>query len=1241
MGCEAESDVRSYPALRAAVAVLSIRATEDRFRPAMTFQRLPRLPGRTKPTLLSTLLRRWALLISLLSALAGAPVGAENPPAVPIIRGAVGGGTVLTAIPGRPSDRVDFELSRDSLVPVFGGCGVADAAPGLLRREVAPLQIARESKRRRLDLILVASGDFSAGRTDEAIVDEIVALVRGANRYYDPLGIELNLAGVQIIPPSAADPYADAVRNNDSWSMLDTVRREWIVRDAPSHHLVGVLARSGFRGTLGLAFTATACLDRSGGFFFASRGGDDEAASQELAATIAHEIGHALGMAHDTIFYPNGPSLMWPLSVSHANGFSPRSQDELDIFSLQGGVDCLTAIGPYDTNERNRLSSMDGTLQFEGGSAQRFTLVEGAPFLLASRLLTYEPGATFEAFGVPAGAVFDRRTGILSWTPPFDLVPSRGRVAALTIGIRAQTYSGSGATSLRLTVVDGNRAPRISGIEPLHRELVPGEVISLAIVGVDEDRGDRVTLRGALQHRRGAFDGSLRCRSARCDLSLRARGLPGDDAAVLLTAKDRSGATSSAQIVLRTVALDAAPTLGVSVTSSGESGRYGASVAVHDAEDRLASVEVEAPAPGLIEEWDGKTLKLELIATDAPAPKVLTVVAADGKSRTSVDLTIPLLPKNGSLTYPATGVGARARPAPEGLTTFEPLSGRFRVHGCDGTLRSETFLGQPGDHPLQIRRRSVLTPAVYRLRNGQGYFVEGTPEAATPWGLTQDVPLSGDLDGDGEGELIVFRPRSSEWWIRTSGGQTIRRAAVPASPGSGMRVPFAADIDGDGSDELLLFSRSDSHLATFTAELVSRIDDTDAATRIIRFHLARAGAGQPVVPYVGDFDGDGRADLGARIGAEAKAELRSSSGMIFTAPTLDTGSFSGVGRCEGQGDALIVGARHTGVLRALFPNGTSTAFQVGLEGGLPLRGLLDLQVQRSRSVARSQLGDTGNAGRGVRAVLRAEGGTVRWLQEVTGGGARMYPPLPHRFSYRGFGDFDGAPGGALYSFADGLWILQKESGAESVRWGVAGDVPVPGDYDGDGRDELAVYRPVDASWWIYFRNGEGRGEAGRSLAWGEPGDIPVPADYDGDGRYDFAIVRRCHGDCGAAGLRWFIRHADDSVRVEDFGGAASTPVPGDYLGLGAAQLAVWNEQTGQWSLKLQGAPVAEPVQWGLPGDVPVRTELGDDSIRELAVFRPATGVWHSQLFRDGTVQQRQFGLPADEPLGTFKLLRSF
>jgi hypothetical protein len=56
---------------------------------------------------------------------------------------------------------------------------------------------------------------------------------------------------------------------------------------------------------------------------------------------------------------------------------------------------------------------------------------------------------------------------------------------------------------------------------------------------------------------------------------------------------------------------------------------------------------------------------------------------------------------------------------------------------------------------------------------------------------------------------------------------------------------------------------------------------------------------------------------------------------------------------------------------------------------------------------------------------------------------------------------------------------------------------VPADYDGDGRADIAVYRPSTGTWFVL------QSSAGNAtwvtFQWGLPNDIPLPANFDGDG----------------------------------------------------------------------------------------------------------------------------------------------
>ena len=75
-------------------------------------------------------------------------------------------------------------------------------------------------------------------------------------------------------------------------------------------------------------------------------------------------------------------------------------------------------------------------------------------------------------------------------------------------------------------------------------------------------------------------------------------------------------------------------------------------------------------------------------------------------------------------------------------------------------------------------------------------------------------------------------------------------------------------------------------------------------------------------------------------------------------------------------------------------------------------------------------------------------------------------------------------------------------------FGLNGDVPVPGDYDGNGTSDIGVFRRSVGGWYVI-------GQPTRFL--GVSTDLAQPGDYDGDGATDIAVYRPGSGAWYVAG----------------------------------------------------------------------------------------------------------------------------
>ena len=178
------------------------------------------------------------------------------------------------------------------------------------------------------------------------------------------------------------------------------------------------------------------------------------------------------------------------------------------------------------------------------------------------------------------------------------------------------------------------------------------------------------------------------------------------------------------------------------------------------------------------------------------------------------------------------------------------------------------------------------------------------------------------------------------------------------------------------------------------------------------------------------------------------------------------------------------------------------------------------------------------------------------------------------------------------------------------------------DFDGDGSNDVSVFRPSDNTW--YVENSQGFA----TQVFGNANDKLVSGDYDGDGKTDAAVFQNING----AGVWQVRRSSDGGLTSAQFGFASDTPVRGDFDGDGRTDLAVFRANTGTWYIQKSDNTGFIAVQFGASEDKPIATDLDGDGKDDIAVFRPSNGIWYWLRSSDGAVGAEQFGMNADIPI---------
>jgi len=181
------------------------------------------------------------------------------------------------------------------------------------------------------------------------------------------------------------------------------------------------------------------------------------------------------------------------------------------------------------------------------------------------------------------------------------------------------------------------------------------------------------------------------------------------------------------------------------------------------------------------------------------------------------------------------------------------------------------------------------------------------------------------------------------------------------------------------------------------------------------------------------------------------------------------------------------------------------------------------------------------------------------LHDGVGALSPFYYGNPGDYPFVGDWNCDTRVSPGLYRQSDGFAYLRNTNsqGVADVSFffGNPGDVPIAGDFNGDGCDTLSIYRPSNQRFYVINelgRDGGGLGAADYSFLFGNPGDSPVVGDWDGDGVDEIGLYRESSGffyyrnslSTGIADGEFFFGDPGDRFVAGDWGVVDGRETPG-------------------------------------------------------------------------------------------------
>lgn len=225
--------------------------------------------------------------------------------------------------------------------------------------------------------------------------------------------------------------------------------------------------------------------------------------------------------------------------------------------------------------------------------------------------------------------------------------------------------------------------------------------------------------------------------------------------------------------------------------------------------------------------------------------------------------------------------------------------------------------------------------------------------------------------------------------------------------------------------------------------------------------------------------------------------------------------------------------------------------------------------------------------------------------------AGLLIPIPSDY------DGDGKTDIALYNKSNSVWHILRSSDSVSTDkiwcsdWG---EIPLPGDVDGDAKADYSCFNSNDGRWPSFTST---KNDYYYKQFSPSPTDIALYSDIDGDKKSDYVIYKPILGGyevhltsclsepsgrtCGGS--------TESGIVNVTIGTITSRAIPQDYDGDGKTDLATWTPENGKWEISFaksfiesKSGNTQKTVVIGKPGDIPMPGDYNGDGKADIAIY---------------------------------------